>query len=68
MKKVKVKTKKSATKRFKITASGKIMRGRSFNRHLRVKKSKKHKRRLKGEVEVTGKYAKKLKKRLGVRK
>jgi len=68
MKKTKMKTRKSATKRFKVTGSGKIMRGRSFNRHLRVKKSKKQKRRLKGQVEVTGFYAKKLRKRMGLRK
>ncbi len=64
----KVKTRKSATKRFKVTATGKLLRGRSFNRHLRVKKSSKQKRRLKGEIEVTGTLAKKLKKRMGVKK
>lgn len=64
----KQKTRKSISKRFKVTGSGKIMRGRNFNRHLRVKKSKKQKRRLKGEVEVTGFYEKKLRKRMGLRK
>ncbi len=64
----KIKTKKSAAKRFKITGTGKLLRGRSFTRHLRVKKSRRQKRRLKGEVEITGTYAKKLKKRLGVKK
>lgn len=64
----KVKTRKSATKRFKVTGTGKLMRGRSFNRHLRVKKSRKQKRRLKGEIEITGVFAKKLKRRMGVKK
>ncbi len=64
----KIKTRKSAAKRFKVTGTGKLLRGRSFSRHLRVKKSRKQKRRLKGEVEITGTYAKKLKKRMGVRK
>jgi len=64
----KQKTKKSAAKRFKITARGKLLRRRSFTGHLNTKKSKKKKRRLKRPVEVKGKYAKKLKKILGVRK
>lgn len=64
----KIKTKKSITKRFKVTGTGKILRGRSFNRHLRVKKSKRQKRRLKGMVPVKGAYAKKLRKRMGLRK
>jgi len=64
----KVKTKKSITKRFKVTGTGKIMRGRSFKRHLRVKKSKRQKRRLKGVVPVKGAYAKKLRKRMGLKK
>jgi large subunit ribosomal protein L35 len=63
----KQKTKKSASKRFKVTSSGKIMRRRSFTGHLNVKRSKRQKRRLKNAVEVQGKYAKKLKKVLGVR-
>lgn len=62
------KTRKSLTKRIKITATGKLMRGRSFTSHLRVKKSSRQKRRLKGNVEVTGYHAKKFKKALGLRK
>jgi len=64
----KVKTRNSIKKRFKVTGSGKIMRGRSFTSHLRVKKSAKQKRRLGKSVEVTGFYAKKLRKRMGLRK
>lgn len=48
----KVKTNSSAKKRFKVTATGKIMHQKSFRRHILTKKSKKRKRamRLDGEV------------------
>lgn len=63
----KIKTKKSATKRFKITKTGKIMRRQSFARHLNVKRSSKKRRMQSRLVEVTGFYAKKLRKALGIR-
>ena len=40
------KTKKAAKKRFKITATGKVMRYGAGKRHLNTNKSAKHKRRL----------------------
>ncbi|MGE5209465.1 MAG: 50S ribosomal protein L35 [Alphaproteobacteria bacterium] len=40
------KTRKSVAKRFKITAKGKILRGRSSRRHLLSAKNAKRKRRL----------------------
>jgi len=40
------KTKKAAAKRFKITATGKVMRYGAGKRHLNTHKSSKHKRRL----------------------
>jgi large subunit ribosomal protein L35 len=40
------KTRKAVAKRFKITASGKILRSRSSRRHLLSSKSAKRKRRL----------------------
>jgi large subunit ribosomal protein L35 len=40
------KTKKSATKRFKISATGKVMFRGAGKRHLNGHKSSKHKRRL----------------------
>ena len=64
----KQKTKKSATKRFKVTGSGKILRRRSFAGHLNVKKSRKKTRKAKKDVLVTGFYEKKLRKRMGLRK
>ena len=40
----KIKTKKSAAKRFKITGTGKIKRGMAFASHLLTKKSRRRKR------------------------
>jgi len=42
----KIKTNKSAAKRFKITATGKVRRGQGWHSHLLRKKSAKRKRRL----------------------
>ena len=42
------KTKKSASKRFKITATGKVMRSRAGKRHLLQGKSSKRRRSLRG--------------------
>lgn len=42
----KVKTNSGAKKRFKVTATGKIMHQKSFKRHILTKKSKKRKRAL----------------------
>jgi large subunit ribosomal protein L35 len=46
MAKVKQKTNKTATKRFKITGSGKITRRKSYNNHMFFNKSASQKRRL----------------------
>ena len=48
----KLKTKKSAAKRFRIRAGGKIKRSRAFLRHILTKKSTKNKRHLRGAAEV----------------
>ena len=42
----KMKTKKSAAKRFKVTGSGKLTYNQCGNRHLSTKKSNKRKRQL----------------------
>ena len=42
----KMKTKKSAAKRFKLTASGKLKRNKAFTSHILTKKSPKRKRNL----------------------
>lgn len=66
MKKNKMKTKKAVTRRIKVTKTGKLMRRRSFNRHLKVGKSKSTIRALKRKVHIQGYYAKKLKQVLGL--
>lgn len=50
----------SAQKRFKITGTGKILRRQCGMRHLLFDKSRKRKRRLKQEVELTYGQAKRL--------
>ena len=49
----KMKTKKSAAKRFKKTGSGKIVHRHSGHRHLSTKKSPKRKRRLRKETSLS---------------
>ena len=49
----KMKTKKSAAKRFKVTGSGKVVYKKSGNRHLSTKKSPKRKRRLRKDATVS---------------
>ncbi len=66
MKKNKQKTRKSVAKRFKITATGKVLRRVQNSRHLRRKKSKRARRNYRKYVEVTGKQAKKIKQMMGL--
>jgi len=42
----KIKTRKGAVKRFKVTAGGQIRRGKAYKNHLLTSKSRKRKRRL----------------------
>lgn len=65
---IKHKSRKSLTKRFKITKNGKILRRQAFRRHLKAKKSKKRLTNLNRYVEVKGFYAKKLKKAMCIKK
>jgi len=60
-----VKTKKGVAKRFKITATGKVVRRHQYGRHLRIKKSKSQKTRYGRTEVVKGRIAKKIKKMLG---
>jgi large subunit ribosomal protein L35 len=48
----KMKTKKSAAKRFRVRAGGSIKRGQAFKRHILTKKTTKNKRHLRGAVAV----------------
>ena len=47
-----IKTKKSAAKRFKITAGGKVLRSRAGRRHLCQTKQPKRRRALRGTTGV----------------
>lgn len=58
----KSKTRTSAVLRFKITKTGKVMRRAQNMRHLRRRKSKSAIRRYKVPKQVTGRFAKKIKK------
>ncbi len=48
----KMKTKKSAAKRFRVRAGGTVKRGQAFKRHILTKKTTKNKRQLRGSAEV----------------
>tara|TARA_R110002049_G_scaffold179135_1_gene346159 strand:+ start:465 stop:713 length:249 start_codon:yes stop_codon:yes gene_type:complete len=48
----KMKSKKGATKRFRVRPGGTIKRGQAFKRHILTKKTTKSKRNLRGMVEV----------------
>lgn len=67
MSKYKVKTKKGAGKRFKVTGSGKIMRRRSHTGHNTGKKTNSKMRRLNSEVEVPKSLLNKIKVTLGLK-
>ena len=52
MAKLKLKTKRSAAKRLKVTGTGKIMRRKGWKGHLLSGKNATRKRRLSGDVEI----------------
>ncbi len=61
----KMKTKKSAAKRFKITGSGKVQRRQTRQSHLLSKKTSKKKRALRLAKTVTNADASNVKRLLG---
>ena len=48
----KMKTKKSAAKRFRVRPGGTVKRGQAFKRHILTKKTTKNKRHLRGTLNV----------------
>ena len=48
----KIKTNRSAAKRFKVTGTGKLKRNKAYRRHILTKKSTKNKRNLRQDVVV----------------
>lgn len=49
----KMKTRKSAAKRFRLTGSGKLVRRKAFGKHLLVGKGSSRQRRVKGNAVVS---------------
>lgn len=60
----KQKTHKGAAKRFKVTASGKVVRWHSMHSHIMTKKTTKRKRNLRKSVVVSPAFQDTLKKML----
>jgi large subunit ribosomal protein L35 len=56
----KLKTHRGAAKRFKKTATGKIVRAKAFKRHILTSKTRSRKRKLRGTGVVSPADAKKL--------
>lgn len=63
---MKLKTRKSAAKRFKITGTGKVMHGHQMRRHLRRKKRRSNLRRKAVLGQASGKFAKKIRQMIAV--
>lgn len=61
----KKKIKKSVSKRFKVTKTGKVLFDHQYGSHLKLRKSKARIRRQKEPGQLKGKFAKKVKKMLG---
>lgn len=61
----KIKTHKGASKRFRVTGRGKIMREKAYTSHILTKKNAKRKRRLGDDIQVSAADRKKVKRLLG---
>ena len=62
----KMKTHKGTAKRFRVTGSGKIVRGKAFKSHILEKKSPKRKRGFRQETTVSPADLNVVKKGLGI--
>ncbi|MDA1079590.1 MAG: 50S ribosomal protein L35 [bacterium] len=62
----KQKTRSGVAKRFKITATGKVLRRTQNMRHIRRNKSKRAIRKYRIPQQVQGKWARKIKRMLGL--
>lgn len=60
----KMKTRRSAAKRFKLTASGKIKRNKAYKGHILTKKTTKRKRRLRHGTILVAAEVKRVKRML----
>ena len=61
----KMKTHRGAAKRFRITRTGKVLRGKAFDNHMLGKKNSRRKRRLEGVTVASAPDAKKARRLLG---
>lgn len=61
-----MKSRKSAGKRFRVTKTGKVIFSHQYKSHLKSKKSNSRLRRQKEPGILKGKFAKKVKRMLGV--
>ncbi len=62
----KLKTKSSAKKRFKVTATGKLKREKAYRSHILTKKNRQRKRNLRQNDLVHPSDAQRIKKMLGL--
>jgi len=62
---MKKKIKKSVSKRFKITKTGKVLFTHQYGRHLKIKKTKSRQRRHGEPGVLKGKFARKVKQMMG---
>ncbi len=62
----KLKTNRSAAKRFKLTGTGKIVRGHSHARHILTKKARKRVRKLSSSTLVSKADTRRVKKMLNL--
>ena len=63
----KMKTHSGSKKRFRVTGSGKIMRGKAYKSHILTKKSAKRKRNFRHETALTKSDAKNVARAIGLR-
>jgi len=63
----KMKTHRGSAKRFRVTGTGKIIRGKAYKSHILEKKSPKRKRAFKQETEVSTADYKVIARNLGLR-
>ncbi len=62
----KMKSNRGASKRFRLTKSGKIKRARAFASHILTKKSSKRKRRLRKSTTLPKAETRRVKRLLGI--
>mgnify|MGYP000977911604 CR=1 FL=1 len=67
MAKLKLKTKRAAKKRFKLTGTGKLVRNKAFKSHILTKKSQKRIRGFRKETVLTAGDAAVVSQRMGAK-